>query len=158
MVFGMVGWGSFYVGVAGFSVADMLGFPNWAGALIIAGLIYTFSELGLNRWNSLVWVTTLASLGVAIVALVAVGAEPTLAETSDGFGMTEAVWVIGTVIAYAILFSLRCSDFTWDLASDWDVVKVGLSMYIPLVTSMLIGAILFQAVGDWNLSGYFSQN
>ena len=152
MAFGMIGWGSFYVGLAGFSLADMLSLPGWLGALLIAGSIYILSELGLNRWNSLVWLTTLAALGVAIVALVAVGAQPTLTETSDGFGVSEALWVIGSVVAYAIMFTLRCSDFTWDLASDWDVIKVGLSLFIPLIISMLIGAILFQAVGDWNLA------
>lgn len=152
MALGVVGWGSFYVGIAGFSVANLLHLPVWAGALAIASFSFILSDLGLNRWNSLVWVTTLSALGVALVALIAVGARPSIEATTAGLGLRDLLWVTGSVVAYAILFALRCSDFTWDLNADSDVVKAGLSLLIPLIISLSIGAILFQATGDWNIA------
>jgi hypothetical protein len=157
MALGMIGWGSFYVGLAGFSLASLLSLPLWVGALTIAGTSFILSELGLNRWNSLVWITTLSALGVAIVALIAVGARPTFEMTTKGLGLYELLWVTGSVLAYAILFALRCSDFTWDLNADSDVIKAGLSLLILLMISLSLGAILYQATGDWNLADILVQ-
>lgn len=157
MALSLIGWGSFHVGIAGFSLANLLNLPVWIGALAIVSTLFILSELGINRWNSLVWVTTLSALGVAIVALIAVGAKPSWEITSAVFGLYELLWVTGSVVAFAIVFALRCSDFTWDLSSDADVVKNGLSLFVPLVISLIIGAVLFQATGDWNLADILVQ-
>ena len=157
MALSLIGWGSFYVGVAGFSLANLLNLPIWVGALAIVSTLFILSELGINRWNSLVWVTTLSALGVAMVALIAVDAKPSWEMPTAGLGLYELLWVTGSVVAYAIVFALRCSDFTWDLKSDADVAKDGLSLYIPLVISLIIGAILYQATGDWNLADILVQ-
>lgn len=158
MALGVVGWGSFHVGIAGFSLAHLLNLPGWAGALVVASTILVLNEMGLNRWNFLVWITTLSALGAAIVALIAVGAKPSLNTSSDlGLSLPELLWVTGSVIAYGILFAVRCSDFTWDLDADADVVKAGLSLLIPLLISLGIGAALYQATGDWNLADILAQ-
>jgi hypothetical protein len=157
MALSLIGWGSFYVGIAGFSLANLLNLPIWVGALAIVSTLFILSELGINRWNSLVWVTTLSALGVAVVALIAVGARPSLEMTTVGLGLYDLLWVTGTVVAYAVVFAVRCGDFTWDLNADTDVVKVGLSLFIPLLISLSIGAILYQATGDWNLADILAQ-
>jgi len=148
----IVGWGGFHAGIAGFSLANLLNLPVWLGALGVVSLMFILSDLGINRWNWLVWLTTLAALGLALVALVAVEARPSLDITSMRLEFYDLVWVTGSLVAYAIVFSLRCGDFTWDLKTDSDVVKNSLSLFIPLVVSLIIGAILFEAAGDWNIA------
>lgn len=156
MAMGMLGWGGFQVGLAGSSLAGLLGWPLWVGMVITAVSIYTLGSMGVNRWNALVWVTALASLGVAIISLLVslgqIEPGPALA-----FGVGDALWVIGGIIAYASLFALRCSDFTWDLASDRDVFIDGLAFAIPLVISLAIGALLFQAVGSPNIGDVLAE-
>lgn len=148
----IIGWGGFHAGIAGFSLANIFNLPVWLGALGVVSILFILSDLGINHWNWLVWLTTLAALGLAFVSLVAVGARPSLDMTAVGLGFYDWLWVTGSMVAYAIVFSLRCGDFTWDLRTDSDVVKNGLSLFIPLVISLLIGAILFQAAGDWNIA------
>lgn len=151
MTAGVIGWGSFHVGIAGFSLADIFHFPVWVGALVIAALSFLLYELGLDRWNSLVWITTLSALGLALFALVAVSAKPSFEILESDLNPRNFLWVVGGVVSYAILFALRSGDFTWDLRTDLDVAKVGASMMILMVIAMWIGAILYQATGDWNI-------
>ena len=156
MASGMLGWGGFQVGLAGSSLAALLGLPLWLGMAITAVSIYTLGSMGVNRWNALVWVTALASLGVAIISLlVSVGEVGQSQVTAFGWG--DAFWVIGGIIAYASLFALRCADFTWDLASDRDVFIDGLAFAVPLVLSLGIGAFLFQAVGSPNIGDVLAE-
>jgi hypothetical protein len=93
---------------------------------------------------------------VAIISLLVSvnGVEPSSAMP---FGWGDAFWVIGGIIAYAALFALRCPDFTWDLASDWDVVMDGLAFAVPLVLSLGIGALLFQAGGSPNIGDVLAE-
>ena len=152
----MMGWFSFYVGISGFSLSDLFSLPGWAGPLIIATTFFILSQLGINRWNFVVWITTLSALAVAIIALLAVGVNPTPRPT-NGFTTTELLWGIGTVVSYGIVFAMRTSDFTWDLKADSDVIKSGLSMLIPFLILLGIGVLLFQATGDWNLADILAQ-
>jgi cytosine permease len=147
----MMGWFSFYVGISGFSLSDLLKLPGWSGPLIIATTLLILSQLGINRWNFVVWITTLSALAVAIIALLAVGAKPTPGPV-NGFTLSELLWGIGTVISYGIVFAMRSSDFTWDLEADSDVVKSGVAFFIPFLILLGIGVLLYQATGDWNLA------
>jgi hypothetical protein len=151
MTMGVIGWASFHVGIAGFSLADIFQMPVWVGALVIAALSFLLHELGVDRWNTLIWITALSALGLALFALVAVSAKPTFEVVESELNPGNFLWVVGGVVAYAILFALRSGDFTWDLRTDVDVVKVGASMMILMVIAMSIGAMLFQATGDWNI-------
>ncbi len=36
-----------------------------------------------------------------------------------------------------MLFALRAGDFSWDLASDVDVIKAGLAEFIPLTVFLV---------------------
>lgn len=156
MAMGMLGWGGFQVGLAGSSLAGLLGLPLWGGMVITAVAIYTLGSMGVNRWNALVWVTALASLGVALISLlVSIGEVP--ASQVVAFGWGDAFWVIGGIIAYASLFALRCPDFTWDMASDRDVVIDGLAFAVPLVMSFGIGALLFRASGSANIGDVLAE-
>lgn len=157
MALGMLGWGGFQVGLAGSSLSGLLGSHLWLGMVITAVSIYTLGSMGVNRWNALVWVTALASLGVAIISLLVssageVGPIPIMA-----YGWSDAFWVIGGIIAYATLFALRCADFTWDLASDRDVLIDGMAFAVPLVLSLGIGALLFQASGSPNIGDVLAE-
>ncbi len=152
----MMGWFSFYVGISGFSLSDLFKLPGWVGPLMIAITLFILSQLGLNRWNFVVWITTLSALAVAIIALLTVGAKPALA-AGGGFTLSELLWGIGTVVSYGIVFAMRSSDFTWDLATDADVVKSGLAFLIPFLILLGVGVLLYQATGDWNLADILAQ-
>jgi hypothetical protein len=152
----MMGWFSFYVGISGFSLSDLFKLPGWVGPLVIAIALFILSQLGLNRWNFVVWITTLSALAVAIIALLTVGAKPASA-TGGGFTLSELLWGIGTVVSYGIVFAMRSSDFTWDLATDADVVKSGLAFLIPFLILLGVGVLLYQATGDWNLADILAQ-
>ena len=155
MGIGMMGWGGFHGGVSGASAAQLLHIPGWAGALLVATTIFILAELGVNRWSAVSWLTTSAALGLTIFALSAVdltlsqGSAPVVTWGEWGWGM-------GTIIAYATLFALRNSDFTWDMASDADVWKVSSTLFIPLIFSMGIGALLYHATGHWNIADILS--
>lgn len=151
MALGMMGWVSFYVGIAGFSLANLLRLPGWAGAFLVAIALLLLSEMGLDRWNLLVWITTLSALGAAIFALVVVGTRPVL-EAEAGIRPHEFLWGVGSVVAYGIVFAVRAGDFTWDLETDADVCKVGVALLLPLLIFLGIGVVLYHSVGDWNLA------
>jgi purine-cytosine permease-like protein len=62
------------------------------------------------------------------------------------------------VVAYGLLFAVRVGDFAWDLERDDDVFKAGLSLYIPLVIFLSIGALTYRAVGDWNIADVLARS
>ena len=156
MALGMLGWGGFQIGLAGSSLSGLLGSYLWVGMVITAVSIFILGSMGVNRWNALVWVTALASLGVAIISLLVsvdeIGQYPVMA-----LGWGDIFWVIGGIIAYASLFALRSPDFTWDMASDRDVILVGLAFAVPLILSLAIGALLFQAGGSPNIGDVLAE-
>jgi hypothetical protein len=148
---GMMGWGGFHGGVSGASVAQLFQVPGWVGALLVATAIFTLAELGVYRWSAVSWLTTSAALGLTIFALSAV--DLTLpAQPAPAAALSDWFWAIGTIIAYATLFALRNPDFTWDMASDGDVWKISSCLFLPLIFSMSIGALLYHATGHWNIA------
>ncbi|MDX1522936.1 MAG: hypothetical protein R3264_15010, partial [Anaerolineae bacterium] len=126
MGLGMVGWSGFQLGLSGTGVANLLRAPWWLGVGLMAGLFYWFSTLNVNRWNALVWITTLSSLALAVVALITVvGREVVITAAAAPFSLGAALWVLGSVVAYGSLFTLRVSDFSWDMDTDRDVIFDG---------------------------------
>ncbi len=154
---GTLGWFSFYAGLAGFAAATLLDLPGWTGAFLIALGLYLVNILGLDRWNALVWVTGLATVGVAAYAMGSVGTAWAPDKTTS-IGIAEFLWAIGSVVAYGLLFAVRVGDFAWDLERDDDVFKAGLSLYIPLVIFLFIGALTYRAVGDWNIADVLARS
>lgn len=148
---GALGFVSFYVGLAGYAAATLLNVPGWVGALLIAGGLYTVNAVGLDRWNSLVWLTAISTSGVAIFAFYSVGTRwaPDATSSLDVGGF---LWAIGSILAYGMFFALRSGDFSWDLDRDEDVVKAGLTLFVPLVIFLFIGALVYRAAGDYNIA------
>ena len=155
MAVGMSGWNGFQLGLMGKAVSNLGRVPPYIGVIIIAICLFTLFSLGVNRWNWFVWLTTLSSLSVALVCALIVrnlaqNPEP-IAEPS-AVGFTTILWAIGTVIAYAALFSLRAPDFSWDLASPKDVLLDGACFLTVLLISGTIGMALYRTTGQWDLS------
>lgn len=151
MAGGMAGWSGFQMGLAGTSLANLLSVRGWIGVILLAAAIFIFSNLGVNRWNRLVWITTTASLALVLVALAIVGGSSAENLPSDTLTLGSGIYVIGSVISFAALFALRSSDFAWDLYSDRDVwIDAGL-FFIVLNIGMFVGALLYRATGHWNL-------
>ncbi|MGB1250511.1 MAG: hypothetical protein ACPG8W_07880 [Candidatus Promineifilaceae bacterium] len=151
MATGMMGWSGFQLGLAGTSLANILSLRGWMGIVLLAVAIFVFSGLGVNRWNRLVWVTTTASLALVLVALAIVGGNSAETIPSDTLTLSSSIYVIGSIISFAALFSLRSSDFAWDLQSDRDVWMDAGLFFVVLTISMFVGALLYNATGSWNL-------
>ena len=151
MGLGMIGWGGFQLGLTGGGLNNLLGIPLWASVLIVGIAYFTLANLELNRWNGLAWVTTTASMALAITALfVAESGTESFAPTGPN-SINLAFWVISSCIAYGGLFALRCTDFTWDLQSDREVLIDAAIFFLTVVTSLFIGVILFRRTGSWDL-------
>ncbi len=148
---GALGFVSFYVGLAGYAAATLLNVPGWLGALLVAGGLYVVNAAGLDRWNSLAWLTAISTSGVAIFAFYSVGTA-WAADTTSSLGADGFLWAIGSILAYGMFFALRSGDFSWDLDRDEDVVKAGLTLFIPLVIFLFIGALVYRAAGDYNIA------
>ena len=163
MVFSTVGWISFYLSIAGFSLTTLfnlsrlLNFSSWVGVLILLLVTLGLNEIGLSRWNILAWLTTVSALAAAIVALAIVAPAIVPAEITAPFGISGFLWGIGTVVSYSLVFAVRCSDFTWDMRSDLDVIKDGFAYYIPVLIMFAIGVILYRRTGEWNLADILAQ-
>lgn len=154
---GTLGWFSFYVGLAGTSLASLLHVPGWVGAFLVALGLFLFNIMGLDRWNVLVWLTALLTLGVALFALLSVGTQWT-PDTTAALGVGQVLWGAGGVVAYGLLFALRVGDFAWDLDQDEDVFKAGLALFLPLLVFLSIGALTYRAVGDWNIADVLARS
>jgi len=152
LVIGMIGWGGFQGGVSGASAAQLLNWPDWAGAILVVIGLLILSELGINRWAALVWITTLSALALALFALSTIDLSPARTMLVKSSSPVDWIWAIGTTLSYAILFSLRNVDFSHDMRSDSDVYKANLCLFFPLLFATLAGAILFGATGDWNIA------
>jgi len=149
MAMGLLGWLGFYIGLGGAMLAHLLGLPDAAGALLLTGLLAVILICGIDQWNAMAIATAIAALLTAILVFRRTGvvwpAPPWPAPTASdiGVGLTQ-------VVAYAIVFALRASDFTWDLRKGQDVVKVGAALYGTLVIFMGIGALMGWTLGNWN--------
>ena len=157
MAIGMIGWGGFHGGVSGVSAAQLFHLPGWGGALFVAVALFVLAELGVNRWATILWLTTAAAVALTIFALWAVNVTVP-ATTADPLGGLGAwLWGLGTITAYATLFSLRGPDFTWDMESTADVIKVNVCFYILLVFSTGAGVLLYHSTGRWNIADILTQ-
>lgn len=150
ITFGMVGWFSFYVSLAGASLSNLLGMPGWIGPGMLAFFLAVTSRLGINRWNTLAWLTALFTLLTAFSVLTLT--NPSIAWQTAPFDFSAFFTGVATLVGYAIVFATRAGDFTWDLQNDRDVVWVGLSLLIPAWFFLAIGVMLYLSVGHWNIA------
>ncbi len=154
---GAVGFVGFYVGLAGFAAATLLNLPGPVGALLVAAGLFVVNSAGLDRWNSLVWLTAISTIVVAIFTFYSVGTAWAPDRTSS-IEIAPSLWAILSIVNYGLFFALRSGDFSWDLDSDSEVVKAGLSLCLPLVVFLFIGALVYRAAGDYNIADILSQS
>lgn len=152
MALGMSGWSGFQMGLGGTGLGNLVGLPTWGGPIAMAILVIVLGNLNVNRWNVFVWLTTLAALGLAITALVIVGGQRPLDYPTEILTVELTFWAVGSIIAFASLFALRSTDFTWDLATDRDVIIDGVCFLVLFLVSLIIGIQLFRTTGDWDLA------
>lgn len=154
---GAVGFIGFYVGLAGFAAATLLNLPGFVGALLVAAGLFVVNSAGLDRWNSLVWLTAISTIVVTLFTFYSVGT----AWAPDRTGSIEiapSLWAIISIVNYGLFFALRSGDFSWDLDRDDEVVKAGLSLCIPLMIFLFIGALVYRAAGDYNIADILSRS
>lgn len=158
MALGMTGWGGFQMGLGGTSFANLLGIngPTWIGVILMGLLVAILGNLEVNKWNWFVWLTTLSSLGMALVAvIIAFRLDGNAAAATAAVPPTSAnaiFSVITSIIAFASLFALRSTDFTWDLVSDRDVLLDATTFIVVFLVSITIGIMLYRATGSADLA------
>lgn len=161
MALGMTGWSGFQLGLGGTSLANLLGIENatWIGVITMGILVVVLANFEVNKWNWFVWLTTLSALTMAIIATIialqfneAVPAKAALAVNEASATPTAIFSVITSIIAYASLFALRSTDFTWDLASDKDVIIDATILISTVLITITIGIMLYQGTGTADLA------
>ena len=154
---GAVGFVSFYVGLAGFAAATLLNLPGPVGALLVAVGLFIVNSAGLDRWNSLVWLTAISTIVVTVFTFYSVGTAWAPDRTSN-IGIGPMLWATISIVNYGLFFALRSGDFSWDLDSDDEVVKAALSLCVPLMIFLFIGALVYRAAGDYNIADILSRS
>ena len=154
---GAVGFVGFYVGLAGFAAATLLNLPGPVGALLVAVGLFVVNSAGLDRWNSLVWLTAISTVVVTLFTFYSLGTAWAPDRTSS-VDIGSVLWAMISIVNYGLFFALRSGDFSWDLDSDSEVVKAGLSLCLPLVIFLFIGALVYRAAGDYNIADILSQS
>jgi len=146
----MMGWFGFGVGVAGESLAALLGMPEW-----LAFAFWSFALMG-GLWGGIQRGSLVAlSSSLATLALMSWGvwqaqslAEPLRAAPAPG-----TVWSgLGLVVGYGSAFSLRCVDFTQTMPNVRNVALTALlGLALPVAVVSGAGAWLYGATGTWDL-------
>jgi cytosine permease len=154
---GAIGFIGFYVGLAGFAAATLLNLPGPVGALLIAVGLYLVNSAGLDRWNSLVWLTAVSTIIVTVFTFYSVGTAWAPDQVSR-LDIGPAIWAIVSIVNYGLFFALRSGDFSWDLDNDAEVVKAGLTLCFPLMIFLFIGALVYRAAGDYNIADILAQS
>ena len=157
MALGMTGWAGFQMGLGGTSLANLFGInqASWVGVVGMGLLVLILGNLEVNKWNWFVWLTTLSSLAMAIIAAVIALQLSDSSTTPIESPVTTAgaiFAVITATIAFASLFALRSTDFTWDLVSDRDVIIDATAFISVFLISVTIGVMLFRATGSPDLA------
>ncbi|MFK7800190.1 MAG: hypothetical protein AB8G95_01030 [Anaerolineae bacterium] len=155
MALGMTGWVGFQMGLGGTSFANLMGINNatWIGVVLMGILVLVLGNLEVNKWGWFVWLTTLSSLTMAVIAtIIALQFNDTLPADPRPATPNAIFSVITSVIAFASLFALRSTDFTWDLVSDRDVFIDATIFISVFLVSVTIGVMLFRATGSPDLA------
>ncbi len=156
MALGMTGWAGFQMGLGGTSLANLFGInqASWIGVVGMGLLVLILGNLEVNKWNWFVWLTTLSSLAMALIAvIIALQLADTTRVAAPLTSTPQAIFsVITAVIAFASLFALRSTDFTWDLVSDRDVIIDATTFISVFLISVTIGVMLFRATGSPDLA------
>lgn len=146
----MSGWAAFGTGVAGGSLAHLLGLPEVVAFVAWAALMV------LGLWGGIVRGSLIALLG-SLATLVLMGwgtlqAQGAPAAPPEALGGESLFAGMSLVIGYGAAFSLRCPDFTQQVRCvrvAW-ISLFGLAL--PLALVAWAGAWLYQAAGTWDLS------
>ncbi len=154
---GAMGFVSFYVGLAGFATTTLLKVPEPFGALLIALGLFIVHSAGLDRWNSLVWLTAISTIIVTLFAFYSVGTA-WAPDPTNPLEIGTGLWAISSVVNYGLFFALRSGDFSSDLDTDAEVVKAGLSLCLPLMIFLFIGGLVYRAAGDYNIADILSKS
>lgn len=156
MALGMTGWAGFQMGLGGTSLANLFGInqATWIGVVGMGLLVLILGNLEINKWNWFVWLTTLSSLAMALIAtIIALQLSGQSIPVTPPTTTPNAIFaVITATIAFAALFALRSTDFAWDLVSDRDVIIDATLFILVFLTSIIIGIMLFRGTGSPDLS------
>ncbi|MFT5194015.1 MAG: purine-cytosine permease-like protein [Cellvibrionaceae bacterium] len=155
MALGMTGWSGFQMGLGGTSFANLMGINHatWFGVIAMGLLVLVLGNLEINKWNWFVWLTTLSSLAMALIAtIIALRLDGSTPLDPRPATLGSIFSVITSIVAFASLFALRSTDFTWDLISDRDVFIDATLFICSFLISNIIGVMLYQATGSSDLA------
>jgi purine-cytosine permease-like protein len=153
---GMIGWFGFNVGLGGAAFSSLLRLPGYVGPLLIGIAVLLFSLLGIQRWNGLAALTTIAVIVLVVLISVRYSAHmmPVTLSVKNPLLM---VVDIATFVGYVSVFSVRAPDFTAGFVSQRDLFVSVLLLCTPVVLISLAGIGLQQGTGSTDLVGILAQ-
>ncbi|MCD6400503.1 MAG: hypothetical protein J7L73_01120 [Anaerolineales bacterium] len=153
---GMTGWFGFNVGLGGAALSALLKMPPWLGPVLISVPILILSLRGLQQWNGLAAMTTVAVLALVVIVvakLAAPGIPIKLSFDDPLLLITDSAVFIG----YISVFSIRSPDFTAGLGKRRDLLIVDLLLCVPVMLIALAGVNLQRGTGTNDLVGILAQ-
>jgi len=153
---GMIGWFGFNVGLGGAALSSLLHSPDYVGPLLIGIAVLVFSLLGIQRWNGLAALTTIAVIILVVLISIRYSAQMmpvTLSVRSPLLMIVD----IATFIGYIAVFSVRAPDFSAGFVSRQDLFVSVLLLCTPVVLISLAGIGLQQGTGSTDLVGILAQ-
>lgn len=153
---GMTGWFGFNVGLGGAALSFLLHLPDFLGPLLIGIAVLVFSLMGIQRWNGLAALTTIAV--IILVMLISVHYSDRMMPVTLSIRSPFLMIVdIATFIGYVSVFSVRAPDFTAGFRSRRDLFISNLLLCTPVVLISLAGIGLHQGTGSTDLVGILAQ-
>lgn len=153
---GMIGWFGFNVGLGGAALSSLLHLPDYVGPLMIAVAVLVFSLLGIQRWNGLAALTTIAVVILVVLISVRYSAR-VMPVTLSVRNPLLMIVDIATFVGYVAVFSVRAPDFTAGFTSRKDLFASVLLLSVPVVLISLAGIGLQQGTGSTDLVGILAQ-
>lgn len=153
---GMTGWFGFNVGLGGAALGSLLHLPDFIGPLLIGIPVLAFSLMGIQRWNGLAALTTIAVIILVVLISIRYSARmmPVTLTISNPLMM---IVDIATFIGYVSVFSVRAPDFTAGFTSRKDLLISVLLLSAPVVLISLAGVGLQQGTGSTDIVAVLSQ-
>ena len=153
---GMTGWFGFNVGLGGAALSSLLHLPDFVGPLLIGIPVLVFSLMGIQRWNGLAALTTLAV--IILVVLISVRYSARIIPVTLSIGSPLLMIVdIATFVGYVSVFSVRAPDFTAGFVFRKDLLISVLLLCAPVILISLAGVGLQQGTGSTDIVGVLSR-
>jgi cytosine permease len=149
----MAGWLAFNAGLGGEALAALTGTPQPVGVLAFGMPLLALTLTGMRRWNLIAVATVVCALALVGQVALGVATDPT-ARSPVTFAVRDPWTGLGEIaafIGYVSVFAVRSPDFTAGLPGARDLALCIALFVVPLVTVVVLGALMWTVVGHAHL-------